>query len=358
VVALLEADNPFDVVLAEIDKMLNLIVEEGKGDQENLNWCNSERVSQDAALATANAQIETLTSEIATLTDTIENPETGLLVMIANDEASLEENMQSQTTETEIRAEENKAYQADIATLVQSEELLKGAISVLRKYYAKMEAENVGTGLLQKRKEDPAPPSTWDSAYSGQSESGNSAVSMLEFILTENEKEETAAHQAENEAQIAYEDSMAGLKADEASLRKNLADLHESLAATEKELGEKKEEKKKTEAQKAAIEEYLLKIKPGCDFITTNFDLRESHRATETAALNNAITLIKETPAYMASVSEQHQEDLGDCQSVCTDEAQAVCKACLAKVTIPGYCAGHPDTEGCDAVAAPAPVVA
>merc|ERR1719163_2020597 len=125
---------------------------------------------------------------------------------------------------------------------------------------------------------------------------------------------------------------MAGLKKDEADLRENLANLRETLAATQKELAEKEEEKKKTEAQKAAIEAYLLQIKPGCDFITANFDLRESHRATETAALNNAITLIKGTPAYMAAVSEQHQEDLGDCRDTCADhgEAHAVCKACLA----------------------------
>merc|ERR1719152_376403 len=129
----------------------------------------------------------------------------------------------------------------------------------------------------------------------------------------------------------------------------NLASLRKTLAETEKELAEKVEEKKKTEEQKAAIEKYLAEIKPGCDFITTNFDLRESHRATETEALNTAKTLLMETPAYQAAVAEAHQESLGDCKSKCADEAHVECKACLAGVEIAGYCAGHPDTSGCDA---------
>jgi len=308
-------------------------------------------------LTKAKLQIESLTGEINTLTDKIENPETGLKVLIANDEESLENNRQSQISETESRQEENKAYQADIANLVDAEELLKGAISVLKKYYAKMEADNFGTGLLQK--EEPAPPETWEGEYKGQSEQGGSAIEMLEYILSETKVEEETAHSDEMEAQHSYEDSMQTLKDEEASLMKNLAELRETLAATEKELGEKIEEKKKTEAQKAAIEKYLLEIKPGCDFITENFDLRESHRATETEALETAKTLLMDTPAYKAAVAEAHQESLGECKDKCTDEEQVVCKACLAKVSIPGYCAGHPDTAGCDSYGmAPAPAAA
>merc|ERR1719235_1048860 len=43
VASLLAADNPFATVLDEIDKMLDVIEEEGKQDKENLDWCNEER---------------------------------------------------------------------------------------------------------------------------------------------------------------------------------------------------------------------------------------------------------------------------------------------------------------------------
>jgi len=115
---------------------------------------------------------------------------------------------------------------------------------------------------------------------------------------------------------------------------------------------EKHKDLANTEAAKKAIEDYLLKIKPGCDFITENYDIRESHRTTEKASLEKAIELIKGTPAYTSAVAEAHVESLGECKDICApNEEDVKCKACLAKVSVPGYCAGHPDTLGCSAAA-------
>merc|ERR1712222_154982 len=124
------------------------------------------------------------------------------------------------------------------------------------------------------------------------------------------------------------EDSMTSLKKEEKELQENLAKLRVTLAETEEELLGKKSEHKATVEEKEAIEAYLLKIKPGCDFITENIDTRIANRKDESEDLN---------------------ETLGDCLEICktSGEANVRCKACLAKVSIPGYCAGHPGTEGC-----------
>merc|ERR1719217_2032398 len=130
---------------------------------------------------------------------------------------------------------------------------------------------------------------------------------------------------------------MTDLKSEEAELQRSLADLQQSLAEKEKELQEKTEELKKTEADKLAIEVYLEKIKPGCDFITSNFDLRESNRGKEKAALEKATELLKETPAYKAAVTAAEQDAMGECKDICVGrEAHAECKACLAEVRVPG----------------------
>merc|ERR1719159_1361010 len=91
---------------------------------------------------------------------------------------------------------------------------------------------------------------------------------------------------------------MTKLKKEEAASEKLLAELKETLAEKEEELLAAKEDLKATTEDKEAIEAYLLKIKPGCDFITENFKLREKNRATESKALKKAIKLIKGTPAY------------------------------------------------------------
>merc|ERR1719355_532364 len=107
---------------------------------------------------------------------------------------------------------------------------------------------------------------------------------------------------------------MTALKKEEADAEKQLADLQETLAEKEKELLENQEDLKKTTKDKEAIEAYLAKIKPGCDFITKNFDLREKNRKTEKDALEKAIGLIKGTPAYKTFTDESRVESYGDCK--------------------------------------------
>mmetsp|Transcript_22973 Transcript_22973/g.53011 ORF Transcript_22973/g.53011 Transcript_22973/m.53011 type:complete len:83 (+) Transcript_22973:1-249(+) len=80
-----------------------------------------------------------------------------------------------------------------------------------------------------------------------------------------------------------------------------------------------------------------------------NIDKRDQHRATEKQSLETAVTKIKATPAYQDAMAAAHTESLGDCADVCKAQGEdhVECKACLAKVTVPGYCAGHAGTVGC-----------
>jgi len=342
-----KAENVFETVLNMIDEMLEVIQEEGNTDKENLDWCNDERTQNHADLDDKINGIDSLNSEINDLDNAINAPETGLKDQIKATEESLKENIQSQKDQTKERKEENLLYQEDIKNLVAAEKILDRAIVVLKKYYDKlaqrMEAE--AAGFLQK--EDPDAPETWDN-YGGQSSAGNDVIKMLEFIQEETKKEEHQAHADEESSQHSYEDSMQGLKDDEAADEESLAELQKTLADKEEELVLKHGELKATEAEKEAIEAYLKKIKPGCDFITTHFDERERNRATETTALNRAKDLIKDTPVYKNYVAEDHVESFGDCKEPCTeDEDHVTCKACMAKTSEPGYCAGHPGTKGC-----------
>jgi hypothetical protein len=271
-----------------------------------------------------------------------------LKAQIEETELSLVQNKESQTKETAERTEDNVAYQKDVKNLVSAESLLKKATKVLKVYYddlaAKLEA---GKALVQ---EDPAPPEGWkgDGAYSGQSSKGKDVISMLEFILSETVKEEMDAHKTEETAQADYEDSMAALKKEQADSEKSLVNLQDTLAEKEKALLDAQEDLKKTTKDKEEIEAYLEKIKPGCDFITTNFQLREDNRATEKAALDKAVGLIKGTPAYKTAVADATEESYGKCKETCVaDKDDVECKACMADVTIPAYCAGHSGTKGC-----------
>jgi len=354
VLASLEAENPFDEVLDQIKNMLKLIVEEGKADKEQLGWCNKERDDSNGRVEDLSRSLGQLRTAITGLKKDINNPGEGLLDLIALSETNIAENTAAQKTETEQRQKENKAYQADVANLQQAQKLLGSAVNVLKKYYAKVEAaaEDSAEDVKTLPGESEAAPGTWEDekGYKGQSSAGGKVIEMLEFIEAETAKEEKTAEDTEAAATKDYEESMENRKQREASLQKGLLEMKGLLAEKETELAQKQTEVKKTADEKKKVEAYLESIKPGCDFITTNKDLRDKRRSDESTALKKARTLLKKSPAYVNAVAAQKTEDLGACKEDCKDGAaleQAVCKACLADVTVPAYCAGHAGTAGC-----------
>jgi DNA repair exonuclease SbcCD ATPase subunit len=328
VAALLQAGNPFDKVLAEITKIQALIEEESEADSKQLQWCTTETDTSNADLASKVEQLGGLNTAISTITNSIENPVDGLIATISLRESDLQANYDTQKDETDSRREESKVYKKTIADATTAATLLQRAITVLTRYYAAAEEEK---------------------DYVGRKDQGKSVIEMLEFIHGETQKEETTAHDNEMQAQKAYEDSMALLKEAESQIQGQLVELKNTLADSKIELESKREQLAIAEKEKVAIERYLESIEPGCTFITTNFDLRKQKRDEETAALSFAVQKLKDTAAYKTAVAASDNAALGNCASSCQgdDRTHVKCEACLAGVSEPGYCAGHPGTPGC-----------
>merc|ERR1712129_650740 len=124
--------------------------------------------------------------------------------------------------------------------------------------------------------------------------------------------------------------------------------MGESLTQKELDLMQKRRDLKATVEEEAQLQAYLLEIKPGCDFITTNIVARKANRATEAGALSTAAGLLRASPVFLHHEDLAYNASLGDCLSICYGmDTHANCKACLAKTSVPGYCAGHPATYGC-----------
>jgi len=171
---------------------------------------------------------------------------------------------------------------------------------------------------------------------------------MLQHILKETRREETAAHREEEQAQADYEDSMTDLKKLQARKEKSLGSLQDKLAQAEEDRLQAEEDLTAPTKDKDAVKDYLAKIKPGCDFITDNFSERVASRKTEKSGLNKAKSTLKTSPAYKEAVVEATEESYGKCKKPCVEDVNDVtCKACMADVTIPAYCAGHKGTKGC-----------
>jgi hypothetical protein len=299
VVALLQTEeNPFDDVLDEIANMIELIGEEGKADKEKMSWCDKERTAHDDTVADKKKEILSLKTNGRKLTNAIQGVKGGLISEIAKLETSLSQNRDSQVKQTADRTEGNVAYQQDVRNLVNVQSTLSKAIKVLQAYYEDLEDKlKNGEAFVQ---EDPDTGEAWkgDGAYTGQKGQGNAVLKMLNYILEQTGEEETMAHKDEQAAQHKFETSMADLKDKEASAMERISKLQEKKAKKEKALLANQEDLRDTTDDKEETQDLLAKIKPGCDFITDNFKLRNDNRATEKAALEKARRLIKASPHY------------------------------------------------------------
>ena len=138
----LEAGNPFDKVILELDNMVELIAREEKADDEQKAWCDSEREDNHDQLSDKKTNKGSLEGKVVELTDAIENAETGLKRQLADENTKLKENRKDQADEIEDRGLENSAYQANIVNLNNVEGTLDKALKVLTKFYDWLHAKS------------------------------------------------------------------------------------------------------------------------------------------------------------------------------------------------------------------------
>merc|ERR1719247_791975 len=199
----------------------------------------------------------------------------------------------------------------------------------------------------KQKREDPEPPETMDEPV-GDGAKGNDVVGMLEYVYDETVKEENGVHMDEEADQHAFEKEMTDLKDQEKSLQETIVDLEEEIAEKENDIEVAHVDREKTELELKETERYIEKIKPGCDFITENIEMRKESRTAETEALNGAMDALKGTPSFKEAAAEAEAEALGECAEKCVGKKDDVeCKACLAGTSVTGYCAAHKGEAGC-----------
>lgn len=291
-----QTENPFDKVMEEIISMKAVIDKEEGVDNKKFGSCKKGRSDNKAAIEeqdnAINSQNKKITGNKQSKRESTKSKSEAseeLKMSIANQEAA-----------TTSRAKENQDYQQNIADLQIAQNLVKHAIETLKTYYDKIsfvqEQRNGATAVAE--------PTYDEGAYAGQSKKGGSVMTLMQTMLKSVEESETEAHKTEHTAQAAFEDLMAKETTNEALQKKTIQDLKKSLAETSLSLDESEAALADASEQKAAAEKYLMEIKPSCDFITANLDKRKANRAAEKDSLDNAVKLIKGTPAYQKFESE------------------------------------------------------
>jgi len=353
------AGNPMKKVLTEMTKMLDVNEKEGNSDLKKISACAAELLANQNKCTEINGKITELDNSI-TGDGGFDSQITTLDTAISNQDATLALNAKQRAEETADRQKNNALYQKEIANAASTIALLDKTIKVLATYYNNMRAQMSSDEQQARNAEDAAQHKssaegeTWDEgSYHGQGNadgSDNAAVAMLKFIQNETVTEQMDLHRDENEAQVAFEDSMASKQSTEKNTLAAKATSAADLAEATLKRNEATENLKAQRDELQATQELMAKNLPGCTFV--NDPARLAARQKDTRNILAAQAAIKDTDVYKDFEKESLHASYGKCREKCisagvVDDTNVACKACQADVTEVAYCAGHAGTPGC-----------
>jgi hypothetical protein len=275
-----------DIVVMEDD-----LREEGMEDIKKKAKCDNERRESNNKKESLEFDMDTLKKEM----ESGEAKKTLLSKQIQHTTSSIQ-NLEAEMKEyLNTRNAQNEAFKTGLKADTDAVMLLAKAIEALSKYATNNDVALTQGGKKHSKKQDPeyttsedvAPAAEFSSGSSGASETGG-IVGIIENIKQDLEEEISQSKDEEAKALQAYHDtekesleSLTAMKAKIASMEVDIADTTSLVADKQETFDDKK-------AQHDAVDAYLLSIKPECDWMDENFELRKEARESEIVGLDDA----------------------------------------------------------------------
>lgn len=307
--------HALDMVFKAIDKMIAELTKDQKDEVSKRDYCveefqkiKEEKTDISHTIGVKRAGMKDSNEKIAQYNDDIEKFEKDL------------KNMHEDLAEAkEEREEENKKFQAQQGENLESRDVLRRALLVLKTYYQKngfLQAPDDDQKVQLKKdimtKTQKMEASTKDikersdSMESAQSKvgaapaefakagpsGGGNVISMIESIMNEAEELNKKAELDERDSKETY-DKMLDETTDRIEKTTKLLDTTKSNLADENEtLGDLTNDHDSAVSDKEANERSSYDAHNECDFLMKNFDVRQEQRAEELKALDEAKGII------------------------------------------------------------------
>jgi hypothetical protein len=288
-------------VVDEIDKMVEELKAEELLDIENRDWCINETGHYKYQ------KVEVLEYEINVLTGKIERIEHRINRRDADIESIIEKNatlIKEMEDALSIRADENAAYLTARDDDVKAVEVLNSTIDALNEFYENNDLEmdtipdaaGAPVTVLQGGKQpefeisaDQAPETVaTNTSYGGHSQATKAIVDLLQHLVEDTEWEIEKADDAEDASLNDYNTYVNRSKDTLASWLQTKTNLEVANAADLVTKGEHEDLKATTEDMHTSVVNYLLRIKPNCDWINQAFEMRLQKREQEMRGLADA----------------------------------------------------------------------
>jgi len=281
----------FDAVISEIDKMIDVLKEEGAADIAKKDECKAEYQKIGLAIQDLDWKIKNNLAKIARLEKDIEfNTKEK-----ADTIDKIKETEEFMKKITDERTAENEAFKQAKLEDEAAIKVLNAAKAALTKFYKK---NKVDMGPVQgsvkfaqdpdfKVSADQAPDATFSGKGSRKLGSKN-IVSLMDYIIQDLEDEITNGKKDEAKNQADYEDEMDKANNLVVEMDEKVESLSDTIAKKKDEKTEEQKTMKQNNKEKDAEEAYKAKIKPDCDWMIKNFDGRADARAAEMGGLTTA----------------------------------------------------------------------
>merc|ERR1719506_2248851 len=277
----------FDEVMAEIDRMIEVLKEEGQEDIEQRDWCIAEQNNQ-------TNHKENLEYDISQLQAKITKAEKKKAELEAEKEDTLKKKADLIEAMEEVLADREAENQAFTTAKTDDE----NAIELLGQAIEALSAYGSNNAFLQRRKqpamevsEDQAP----DASFSGKDnhkDAQNGIVMLLTQIKENLEIEIKVATEGEAKATEEYLKLKADSDAQIKSYEEQIVSLDAAISDTDAEITSLTETKEDTEAEHKTTVEYLEKIEPNCEWIKASFTKRAELRTKEADGLREAKAIL------------------------------------------------------------------
>merc|ERR1719387_717401 len=261
--------DAFTKVKASIDEMIAELKTSQKDEKEKKDYCIKALHENEMTTTEKTNLKEDLTQLIADL----ETSKTTLADEITQLKADIATAQTEMKKASEIRLAENTEFQMTIMDQKATQEILKKALDRLKAFYAK-------ASLLQLK-------SVRQPGYK-KNAGASSVMTMIEHIIEESKEEEKETIAAENAAGEAYATFVADNSAAVEAMSKSVINKSEELAKVDSNKAEAEGNLRATEADLLSLLKTYQTLHTDCDFLLKYFDVRQTKRAEEIEALQQA----------------------------------------------------------------------
>jgi len=289
--------GPFDQVNNMIEKMIFVLMDEQKQEDEHKHWCDQEIEKSETMVEKRQQRIDDLVKSID-----IEKAKVAELTKnIAHDDELIADIVDWMSEATEIRKTGHKENALAVKDAEKAQTALENAIAVLTTFYKESsmipkkpwefiqedpeekEPRTVKEGL-------PADPDTWGSSYTGVTDptKPGGIITVLEAVMSDFSKMEADTKSQEAIDQKEYDQSMLSHKKEKTRRTTESKMMSDEKRRRAEHISQMESQAENTHAELETTEKYLKDLKPACVTGDSSYDDRKAARGEELQALRRA----------------------------------------------------------------------